>query len=558
MAMFALAGMLLVTGCGTAAQSAGAQSSAAQSAAVQSADADETSVTETTGSGAAATASDIVTAASDIDPADQFTERDLAGTYDSKNAETIDLDSCAEGETVTLTEESVYIFSGTLTNGQIVVEAGDTEKVQIVLNGVTMVNDDSACIFVKSADKVFVTLAKGTENHLSDTGSEYVQTDSGSTVDGVIFSREDIVLNGEGSLTIEANYANGIVGKDDLKITGGTYTITAANKGIQANDSIRIYDGTIAIDVSDDAIHTDNDETAGKGYIYIYGGSFSIRAGDDAIHAATALLITEGDIDIQESYEGLEGDTVDVTGGNIDIKASDDGINAAIGLASDSIGQEAMMQMPSGGMTAPTDGTMPTPAEGMTPPTDGTMPTPPEGMTPPTDERTVQGGAFPGGKGRNGGFGGRGGMAFEAEPAACIRITGGTIHVDASGDGIDANGTIYIDGGEVIVEGTTNSGNGPIDFAVGAEINGGTFIASGASGMAEGFTGGSQYSVRYIFGSKVAADTEVTVTDEDGREVLAYTSDKEYSAIIFSTPDLKEGTYTITAGGQTDTVTVSG
>ena len=549
--LLALVILLFATGCSASTQSNEAVPAGAQ---------EEVRTDNNSGT----SASSIVTSVSDINLAEQFTERDLAGTYDGKNATAIDLNSYAEGEDVIITAEGVYIFSGALTNGQIVVEAGDTEKVQMVLNNVTMVNDDNACILVKKADKVFVTLAEGSENFLSDTGDAYAQNVDGSTVDGVVFSKEDIVFNGAGTLTIEANYENGIVGKDDLKITGGTYHISAAGKGIQANDSIRVYDGTIEIDAADDAIHTDNDEKTGKGYIYICGGTISIRTNDDAIHAATALLITNGDIRIEESYEGLEADTIDLTGGSIEIMASDDGINAAISLASDNVGFEAgggpRMMAQNGapadgetlerpdGMTPPTDHEMPEPPDGMTPPEDGEMPTPPDGMTPPKDGEKPE---------RSDEMMRPGGAMFDSEPEAYIRITGGTVHVNAAGDGIDSNGWIYIEGGNTIVEGPTNNGNGAIDFGVGAKINAGTLVASGSSGMAEGFTDGTQCSVKYIFENNVESGMEVKVTDEGGREVLSYISEKEFSALVFSVPELKNGTYTITAGSMTDTITIA-
>lgn len=177
-----------------------------------------------------------VTSVSELDLEGMFTERDIDTGYDESNSTIITLsDSSAEvtgegvnadGTTITITSEGTYIFSGELKEGQIIVDVDDSEKVQIVLNGVTITNDDSACIYVKCADKVFVTLAQGTENSLSDSGSEYIQEDSETNVDGVIYSKDDITFNGSGSLTINASYANGIVGKDDVKFTGGTYNLS--------------------------------------------------------------------------------------------------------------------------------------------------------------------------------------------------------------------------------------------------------------------------------------------------------------------------------------------
>ena len=285
----------------------------------------------------------LITTRSDLDLADMFTERDESRTYDEEDVTAVitlrgdavlidGTGAAAGGTTVTITEAGVYVLSGTLGDGEIIVDAGDTDKVQLVLNGVDITNADGPAILVRSADKVFVTLTEGSENTLLDTGEAYAADESlSSNLDGVIFSKADLVLNGSGSLSVNASYANGIVGKDDLKITGGTYTITAADKGIEANDSIRIENADITIDAGDDGIHTDTDDTAGKGYVYIASGTLTISAGDDGIHAATALVITGGSITVVTSYEGLEGDSIDITGGDIDVTASDDGLNAAFG-----------------------------------------------------------------------------------------------------------------------------------------------------------------------------------------------------------------------------------
>ena len=305
-AAMTLALSLFLSACGTAASGV----SAAQTEAIQEAT-ETTAVVTEDGADVYSSDSTLVTTMESIDRDAQFTDRDLEETYEAKGAVTIDIGAEATDGTVTITEEGVYLLHGTL-DGQIVVAAADTAKVQLVLDGVTMTNADGPCIFVQSADKVFLTLAEGSENSLADTGEAYVQPDAGSTVDGVVFSRDDLVLNGTGTLKVTANYANGIVSKDDLKITGGVILVSAAAKGVEANDSIRIAGGTIDIVSGDDGIHSDNAEDAGKGYIYICGGEITVKAGDDGIHAATALLITEGIIDVTESYEGLEGDTVDM------------------------------------------------------------------------------------------------------------------------------------------------------------------------------------------------------------------------------------------------------
>lgn len=239
--------------------------------------------------------------------ADMFTERDLAGTYEESGAVYVTLfdDGIAgetdgvviDGQMVTITAEGTYIFSGTLSEGQIVVDA-DNAKVQIVFDNVDITCASSAAVYVKSAEKVFVTLAEGSQNTLRNT-DEYVAIDD-NNIDAVIFAKSDLTLNGTGSLTIVSAEGHGIVSKDDLKITGGTYDITAAGHALSGKDSVRIADGT-----------------------------YTLATGDDGVHADDALIVNGGTITVTESYEGLEGLTVTINDGTIDITASDDGINTA-------------------------------------------------------------------------------------------------------------------------------------------------------------------------------------------------------------------------------------
>ncbi len=445
-----------------------------------------------------------VTTVSDLDIENMFTDRDLETGYEESDAAVITLNGdsaeasgsgvAVNGTTITISEAGTYVFTGSLSDGQIIVDAADSDKVQIVLNGADITNDDNACILVKSADKVFVTLVQGTENTLSDTGSEYVQTEDLSNVDGVIFSKSDITFNGTGTLNINAGYANGIVGKDDVKFTGGTYNITATGNAIEGKDSVRIKDGTFNLTSGSekDGIHSGNDEEAGKGYIYIEGGDITISAEDDGIHAATVLYIAGGNINVVKSYEGIEGDSIDILGGSISVTASDDGFNASTSTSQDSFG-----------------------------------------------------------------FGNMGG-GMDYDENAYIHIYGGEIYVNAAGDGIDSNGDLYVDGGYVVVEGPENDGNGPLDKGGTAYISVGTVIAVGSSGMAETFSSDSeQYSILYGFESTLSAGTVITISDSSGSELLNFTLTKTASSIVFSSSDISEGEYTITAGDTTDTISVS-
>lgn len=200
------------------------------------------------------------------------------------------------GNTVTITAGGNYRVTGTLTNGQIVVNAPE-EKVVLALDGVSIACENSAAIYVIDAKKVILSLVSGSENALASTG-EYVQTDD-NTVDAAIFSKDDLTIKGSGALTVSSETGHGIVSKDELKIKSGTLTVTAAKKGVAANDLVEIT-----------------------------GGDITVTSGKHGIHCDEALTISHGTIRITKSFEGLEAKTIEISGGDIAIVASDDGLNA--------------------------------------------------------------------------------------------------------------------------------------------------------------------------------------------------------------------------------------
>nr|WP_320023949.1 carbohydrate-binding domain-containing protein [uncultured Acetobacterium sp.] len=427
-------------------------------------------VTQTT---AALTAVVSPTSTIAVDP--EFTDRDLDATYDDSTAVKVTLDgsniqvtgdgATASNGVLTITKEGTYVVTGNLTDGQIVVAAADADKVQIVLNGVTINCADNAPIYVKSANKVFVTLNKDTVNTLTDS-AVYVQTDE-NTVDAVIFSKADLTINGGGTLNITTKYNHGIVSKDDLVITGGTYNITSANDALNGKNSVKIKDGVITINSSaGKGITSKNADDTTKGYVYISGGTITVK----------------------NSTEGIEGTAIVVEGGTIDLTSSDDGFNGASASAAE------------------------------------------------TDT---------GGKG--------GGGAMENDANVYVSISGGTIHVNASGDGLDSNGSLYISGETVNVSGPTNSGNGALDYNGTADISGGTVVIAGSTGMAQSFSESStQASLLYNLTSTCAAGTEIKLTDASGKTVVSFTPDKTYQSVVISSPELVQGsTYTLTCGSQT-------
>ena len=251
---------------------------------------------------------------------EQFTDRDLEQTVDLSEATYY---TVTNGQDITITSAGVYVLSGEASNMTVYVEAEKDDKVQLVLDGVSVTNESFPVIYIKSADKVFITT--NADNTLSVTGT--FVSDGNTNTDGVIFSKVDLTLNGTATLTVSST-DNGIVGKDDLKITGGTYVITASSKAIEANDSIRIADGVLYLTAGTDGLHAENNEDASKGYIYIGGGSLTITAGDDAIHATTVVQTDGGSIAITAA-EGIEATYIQFNAGTISIQASDDGVNAA-------------------------------------------------------------------------------------------------------------------------------------------------------------------------------------------------------------------------------------
>ena len=266
-------------------------------------------------SGAAAAAASAIYSASEL-----FTNRDLSQTADLSDAVYYTL---SDGQDIHITAAGVYVLTGTAANATVYVEAGKDDKVQLVLESANVTNGSFPVIYAKTADKVFVTVSG--DSQLSVTGA--FAADGSTNTDGVIFSKCDLVLNGTAALTIVSS-ANGIVGKDDLKITGGVYNITASSKAIQANDSIRIADGTLNLTAGTDGLHAENEDDTSLGYIYIGGGTLDIQVGDDGIHATSVVQIDGGVITIRAS-EGIEGTYVQLNGGAVSIQASDDGINAA-------------------------------------------------------------------------------------------------------------------------------------------------------------------------------------------------------------------------------------
>ncbi len=312
-AITAAAMLLMLAGCGV--------SSVTENAAAQSSGTVET-VTSAPASAAGTGAESTADTGSENE--ELFTSRDLAQTADLSEATSV---TVTDGETVTVTEAGVYVVTGSAENATIVVNAGDEDKVQLVLNGVSIVNAHQPCILVENADKVFVTSAEGSENFLTVSSTFTVDEDA------AIFSRDDLVLNGLGSVTV-SSAGDGVRSNGDLKLTGGTWNITAEDTAIKAHNSISACDGTYVLNAANDGLHAENNDDDTVGSIAIEGGSFTIQAGDDGIHATTSTTVSGGTLTISAG-EGIEATQVIINDGAVSIRATDDGINA--GQKSDSM-----------------------------------------------------------------------------------------------------------------------------------------------------------------------------------------------------------------------------
>lgn len=554
-----------------------------------------------------------------------FTSRDTSADYKKEDAIAINLTGSSatsssssveiSGSTVKLTQEATYLISGNLDNGTLIIAAPDTAKLQIVLNGTSITSKTFAPLYIVSADKVFVTLADGTQNALTNLEG-FVQTDE-NNVDGTIFSKQDLTFNGNGSLLVESPLGHGIVCKDDLVFTGGSYTINSANHGIDANDSIRAVNTNITADSGKDGMHCENSDDNSLGFIYIESGSYTLEAegdgisangylqicggdfnitsgggsengekqnsgnygnfiggggmggarpngfkqrtnpqesnmqkipsdssvadsestsmkglkssgnilidggnfnvnsaddafhsnasmyinggningktGDDGFHAEETLEINGGALIISESYEGIEGLDIKISGGNIKLTSSDDGLNAAGGTDQSGFGGRD-----------------------------------------------------------NGNFGGMGmgGMGGMSQGNGSIIISGGNLDITASGDGIDANGTLEITGGYTTVCGPTQGDTATLDYDKTATISGGTFIGTGASNMAQSFSDSKQGVIAVSVGT-ASANTEIILKNSKGDVIIKHTPPLSFNVVILSSPEIqKNETYTITVGTQ--------
>ena len=429
-----------------------------------------------------------------------------------------------------------YVVSGTLSDGSIVVDAYDSSKVFIRLAGVSVYCSNDAAFRVNQADKVFLTLAEGTDNTF-ESGSEYSESAISDNTGGTFFSHDDLTVNGNGSLTITAAYKHGIDCNDKLVIAGGNITINAPQDGIHANDGVNIINATL-----------------------------TINAADDGINGGESVLVAGGTINILGCYEGIEAVTVEIRDGELSIECTDDGINA-------NGGSGGFGGMP-GGMGGNFRGGMQSNPNtdfepGAEPPEDfkqkwlgqGEFPQPPEDGGAQSQPDVKMPSTNTAGESESGSD-----NENENAEETWIHISGGNITIlNSSGrdsDGLDSNGDIIITGGNILISLTGSGGNNAIDYGSESggvcEISGGSVIACASSSMAEGFSQTSaQGSILYMFDEEVQSGTPVTVSDSDGNIILSWEVPCSYSAVTISHPSMTVGNdYTIAVGESSETITL--
>ena len=448
-----------------------------------------------------------------LDAQTHYTNEDL--TWDSSDEKTIDLANptatdgvSVENGTITITSGGTYRLTGEY-NGQVKIEAAKTDTVRLVLDNAKITNSTGAAINVVSAAEAIIYTAAGTTNTVADEAN-YTATGDDDP-DAAIYSTANLTLTGEGSLSVEGAYEEGIHTTGGLVIASGTLEVNAANTGIKGKDYVDITGGIVNVTAAQDGIKSTNTDDESMGFTRLSAGSVTVSAGDDGLKAPRTLEISGGTLNIEKSNEGIEAQYINILDGDVTVNSSDDGINASLKDSSSdtssdttsgtaTTGQQTqqnqngqVQQAPAGGGAAPGG------SQGSTVQNQN-MP------QPPTD------GAMPGG----------GGGTFEVVDAA-INISGGTVTVNAEGDGIDSNGTATFSGGIVTVNGPAAGGNNALDSNGDLLLNGGSVTTGSTADMFEAPSSASTSGyLKITDSSALTQGSTVQVTDSSGTVVANY------------------------------------
>ncbi len=536
---------------------------------------------------------------------DLFTKRDYETVYEASEAVKITLNGSTAaagngvqvtGSTVTISEEGTYLISGALEDGMVIVNAGKKDKIHLILSNASIHSNANAAIYIAQADKVFITTAPDTENTLSNGGT-FTALD-GNDIDAVIFSKDDLTLNGQGSLTLTSPAGHGVVSKDELTLTSGTYKVTAASHGLVGKDNVCIDGASISVTSGKDAIRANNNDDMTLGFIYIKSGSFSLNSQGDGISASNYLQLDGGIYSIlcgggcdngpehQEDFGGMNGrpghgggpggravqsgsddasqkalkaaGELVINGGTYSIDSADDAIHGQenvvitngylmIATGDDAVHADENLTVSGGSLQVSQS------YEGL------------EGQT-----VTVSGGDHSfvcsddginasGGADQSGMGGFRPGAdRFEGNSDAHITITGGRLYIHASGDGIDSNGNFTVSGGYTVVCGPTRGDTAVLDYNLQGTITGGTFIGTGSYMMAQTFTSSQNQGVIALTVGNQSKGTRITLSDAQGNILIDAVPDEDFAITILSCPEMKKGeSYTVTVGSLTDTFNAS-
>ena len=495
-----------------------------------------------------------------------FTPNDLRSDWDSAAATVITLhgDSASvsgggayfyDGDVI-ISSAGNYVLRGTLEGGSIVVDAEKRSKVWLLLDGVELSCGDDACLRVDQADKVFLTLAEGTDNRMSG-GSAYSEEALADGTDGVIFSHDDLTINGSGRLTITAESLHGISVNDDLVITGGTLTVTAPDDGLHANDALYICKAEITLDAGDDGLYIKNPE----GLVLVESGELTLRTGGDGIHSGGPVQIADGSIRIEAEGDGIQSDgLMQLGGGEFQIRSADDAIHSgadiqimggslSIHAADDAVHADAGVSVTDGRILIEEC------YEGI------------EALTIDVSGGEVEVHCSDDGLNANGGSDPFGGSPAESTEETWIHISGGSVTVinetARDADGLDSNGDIVISGGTIRVSLPGTGSNNALDC--GSEsggvclIDGGDVVACGSSSMAESVSSDSaQCSLQYICAETVEAGTTLSLQNAAGETLVSYTPPCAFDSVVISSPEMKLGeTVRLVIGGLTEEFTLS-
>jgi len=464
------------------------------------------------------------------------------------------------GNRVTITSAGTYSISGTLDNGQIVVDTEDVGIVRLILNGVNLNCSSSSPLFINKAKKTILVLNDSTQNYIKDGESYIFDNLEDDEPNAAIFSKNNLTICGEGALEVNGNYKNGISSKDGLVIKGGTIKVNSIDDGIRGKDYLIVRKGNISLNSGGDGLKSDNDTDNTKGYIYIENGIFDIKSNNDALQGETDVLINSCEMNITSgggssaiknqniSAKGIKAtinviidkgtfvfNTTDdalhsnssliINAGTFEISSGDDGIHSdsTLGINGGEIRIKKSYEGIESSVISITSGDI--------------------HLISSDDGLNVAGG--------NDGSGMNGWSVPITDSRNRLYMSGGHTVIESNGDGIDINGSVLITGGDLIMNGPTANDNGAIDYDGKFSISGGFILAAGSSGMAQApGTSSTQYSILLNFNTAQQAGNLIHIENSEGEELFTFKPVKRYQSIAFSSSKLKKGfTYYVFTGG---------